>query len=376
MGLARWSMPPEPRFVRANVPPAPSSAVGILTFHRCINYGSYWQARCLAEGLASQGYRTTLLEHRSARVDRAEWRCALQPQLPVATNRQDHPLFKRKIRKFFEAFEQLPLSAPFSLDQPAAPFDFDLILVGSDEVWNLKHPWYGGCPLFFGEGLQGGRLAAYAASFGNLTVARLDEHWVERLRQFTHLSVRDLNSRHILRKALGIDPVVVLDPCLLFPDVIASAKPERDFGSYAVVYGHSFPSWLQNAVRAWANDRGIALVSVGYGNDWVGEQWIDAGPDSFAGAIAGAEAVITNFFHGCVFSLVNEKPFVCVLSDYRANKVRDLAATVGAGHHIIDEAAPAAQLRASLDEPLDATMPHRIGDLRHRSMAYLHHVLA
>ncbi len=25
--------------------------VGVLTFHRCINYGSYWQARCLVEGL-------------------------------------------------------------------------------------------------------------------------------------------------------------------------------------------------------------------------------------------------------------------------------------------------------------------------------------
>ena len=376
MGSARWSTSPGSRRVPAGVPRGPSDTVGILTFHRCINYGSYWQARCLAEGLHSLGLRAVLLEHRSARVDRKEWRCALQPQLPVATGREDHPLFRKKIRKFFEAFEQLPLSAPFPLDQPAAISDFDLVLVGSDEVWNLKHPWYGGYPLFFGEGLPGRRLAAYAASFGNLTVARLEDAWVERLQQFTHLSVRDFNSRRILRAALGVDPAVVLDPCLLFPDVIVPATPERELGPYAVVYGHSFPAWLQKAVRTWADNRGITLLSVGYRNDWVQEHWIDAGPDEFAGAIAGAEAVVTNFFHGCVFSLVNEKPFICALSDYRASKVRDLAASVGAERHIVDETTPTAQLRADLGEPLDPAVPRRIRDLHHRSIAYLHHVLA
>jgi hypothetical protein len=32
-------------------PASPIRRVGVLTFHRCINYGSYWQARCLVEGL-------------------------------------------------------------------------------------------------------------------------------------------------------------------------------------------------------------------------------------------------------------------------------------------------------------------------------------
>lgn len=374
MGLARWSMSPQPR-MPPDISPVRSAAIGILTFHRCINYGSYWQARCLCEGLHSLGSTAMLLEHRSARVDRAEWRCALQPQLPIATSGEDHVLFRRKMRKFFEAFEQLPLSAPFPVDRPEASPEVDLVLVGSDEVWNLKHPWYGGYPLFFGEGFTGRRLAAYAASFGNLTAARLDHVWAERLRRFSHVSVRDLNSRDILRKAPGIDPAVVLDPCLLFPNVVAAVKPQRDFGTYAVVYGHSFPAWLKIAVRNWANERGTKLLSIGYRNDWVEEHWIDAGPDAFASVMAGAKAVITNFFHGCVFSLLNEKPFACVLSDYRANKIRDLAATVGARRHVVDETTRPAQLRANLDEPLDPSVHRCICDLRHRSNAYLHDVL-
>jgi hypothetical protein len=35
--------------------PAARKKLGILTFHKCINFGSYWQARCLAEGLRARG---------------------------------------------------------------------------------------------------------------------------------------------------------------------------------------------------------------------------------------------------------------------------------------------------------------------------------
>ena len=37
--------------------------IGVLTFHRCINYGSYWQARCLVEGLRDRGFEAELLNH-------------------------------------------------------------------------------------------------------------------------------------------------------------------------------------------------------------------------------------------------------------------------------------------------------------------------
>ena len=166
--------------------------VGVLTFHRCINYGSYWQARCLVEGLNARGARAVLLEHRSARVDRAEWRCALRPNLPLPTRREDHPHYLRKIRKFFDAFGELPLSQPFALNEPRETEDYSAVVVGSDEVWNLTHPWYGGAALFYGEGLGAARLVSYAASFGNFSASRRAmEPWRQLLGRFTAISVRD-----------------------------------------------------------------------------------------------------------------------------------------------------------------------------------------
>ncbi|SMF41773.1 Polysaccharide pyruvyl transferase [Xaviernesmea oryzae] len=349
--------------------------VGILTFHRCINYGSYWQARCLAEGLASMGVEAVLLEHASDRVNRAEWRCALQPLLPAPTPAEDYPLYRAKIRKFFGSFAALPLSSPFSLEDPAAMDDYPLVIVGSDEVWNLRHPWYGGYPLFYGEGLRCGRLASYAATFGNLASSERLEGWAEKLRGFSHISVRDLNSGRLIRDTLGFEPELVLDPCLQFPGAIVADTDGGREPDYVAVYGHSFPAWFRNAVRDWAKDRGYPLVSIGYRNDWADAQWIDAGPEEFAGFIAGARAVVTNFFHGCVFSLVNGKPFAGVLSDYRSSKIRDLTLTVGAGRHVMTEDMEPSHLDVILDNPLPAAVSQRISSLRHASSAYLSHVL-
>ena len=67
--------------------------IGVLTFHRCINYGSYWQARCLVDGLRGRGHDAVLLDHRSVRVNRAEWKCALSPLLPAPTPPSEYPLY-------------------------------------------------------------------------------------------------------------------------------------------------------------------------------------------------------------------------------------------------------------------------------------------
>jgi len=50
--------------------------VDVLTFHKCINYGSYWQAHCLVEHNRSRGHEAGLLDHGCRCVRRAEVRCA------------------------------------------------------------------------------------------------------------------------------------------------------------------------------------------------------------------------------------------------------------------------------------------------------------
>src|SRR3954454_17863142 len=92
--------------------------IGVLTFHRCINYGSYWQARCLAEGLQALEHDVEILDHYSRRINISEWKCAYRPLLPTPVPESDYPFYREKIKKFFSAFDKLPLSNRFSIDHP------------------------------------------------------------------------------------------------------------------------------------------------------------------------------------------------------------------------------------------------------------------
>ncbi|HEX8335027.1 MAG TPA: polysaccharide pyruvyl transferase family protein [Segetibacter sp.] len=351
--------------------------IGVLTFHRCINYGSYWQSRCLVEGLQAKGHNAEILDHQSRRVNYLEWKCAMQPVLPTAVPKADHPLYRKKIESFFKLFETLPLSPRFALDASEEMNEYDVVVVGSDEVWNLFHPWYSNCPLFYGDGIKAKSLISYAASFGNYPYTwGLGEEWANRLRNFEFISVRDENSQLIVKNALGIEPQMVLDPCLQFsvePDERNSHHWEKP---YLAVYGHNFSEFYINQVKQVAKEQNLPLISIGYRNDWADEQWIDADPHEFAHFIARSEGVVTNFFHGCVFALRNNKPFVCETSPYRDNKLRGLMAKISGEKHLVMEDTPSAIYQFCLTNPLDEKIREKIELLRHSSHEFLNLALA
>jgi hypothetical protein len=346
--------------------------IGILTFHRCINYGSYWQAKNLAEGLQARGYNATILDHNSKKVNIAEWKCAYQPTLPAPTLQSDWPLYRKKVKGFFKAFSSLPLSHPFPLEQPTEMGDYDVVIVGSDEVWNLLHPWYGKCPPFYGEGLQAQRLISYAASFGNYPASwPLDQDWANKLLSFDRISVRDELAQALVRNSTGIEAELVLDPCLVF-DVKPNTPQDKHFeGPYVAVYGHSFSEEFITSVQRYAKRKRIRTISIGYRNDWANEQWIDADPNDFFHFMTGSSCVATNFFHGCVFALKDRKPFVCETSPYRSNKIRSLMDIVGSGRHLADAGTDDTNIAELLSKPLDRNILDKIEGLRKSSRNYL-----
>jgi polysaccharide pyruvyl transferase len=356
--------------------PGMRKKIGVLTFHKCINYGSYWQARCLVEGLRAKGHDAELLDHDCRCVRRAEAKCALQPKLPERTPADELPRYRAKTRKFIDEIARLPLSRPFSLHEPEALGDYDAIVVGSDEVWNFRHPWYGSQPIFFGDGLKADRFISYAASFGNHSAwDGMHPSWARKLDRFSAISVRDENSWHLVNGGIHREPEMVLDPCLEFPEV-AKSDPEPGSDRYALVYGHGFPQWLKPLARSWAEARGMKLVSLGYSNDFADEQRINAGPADFVRLMAGASAVLTNFFHGCVFALLNGKPWVTAPSDYRSIKIPDLANLLGATHRIVDEQTGGPDFAELMEAPVQSEVVATIDEYRARSGAWLDAALA
>ena len=349
--------------------------VGVLTFHRCINHGAYWQARSLVEGLRAMGHDAVILDHRSWRVDMRELTWGLWPVSPDFIPPLDYLRYARKEWAFCRAISRLPRSRPFRLEQPAGMEHYDMVLVGSDEVWSPMHAWYGTCPIFYGEGVRTDSLAAYATSFGGHAASEgLDAVRAERLRSFDAISVRDENSRTIVREATGKDVPIVLDPCLQFPIRAAPLRhPPRE--PYVAVYGYRFSEPFARSVQAWARTQRLPIISIGYRNGWADQNWLTAGPDDFAHFMAGARAVATNFFHGCVFALRHAVPFVCEMLTDRSIKVQNLVASVGAERHLMTRESSMAAYDERLSQPLDTVIPRRLDELRVASAAYLESVL-
>jgi Polysaccharide pyruvyl transferase len=346
----------------------------VLTLHRCINYGTYWQVCHLVQALRSLGFDAVVIDHHSWRVNAVEWKCGFRPVLPTRAPPSDYLLYGWKMLKFFQAGATLPRSSRFALEEPARMEDFDLVVVGSDEVWNLQHPFYGGCPLFFGVGVKARRLISYAASFGNYSAnSGLERIWAERLKNFDSISVRDANSQEIIRRSLGFNAPLVLDPCLQFAD--ENCRPTGD-GGFVAVYGHNFSQDFRRKVRRWADSRGYPLVSIGYRNAWVDSQWIAAGPNDFRRFMSRARAVATNFFHGCVFALMNGRPFVTEVSPYRSNKIQGLMTMLDGLNHLVNGHTPAAVYDDCLDGPLKPKLFERLEQLREASRTYLKETLS
>jgi hypothetical protein len=350
--------------------------IGILTFHKCFNYGAYWQARCMVEGIQAMGHDAVILDHWSWSANIAEWKCGF---LPFRRNRRvlaDCAAYGRKLMAFERARNRLPLSRPFPLDRPENLDSYDMVVVGSDEVWNTKHAWYGGKGLFFGIGLRCAALVAHAASFGSHSSNEsLAPSLSNALRRFASITVRDMNSQAIVRNAIGLEPDIVLDPCLHF-----EPSPDTDGGvplqPYAVVYGVGFSPAFARCVADWARVKGIRLVSVGYRNDWADENRLFASPDDFVQLMRRAQAVATNYFHGCVFALRYARPFLCETTPYREIKIRDLLATLGADRHRFWQGDAEEACTQRLSEPLSQDILIRIQALRESSQAKLERTLA
>jgi hypothetical protein len=344
--------------------------IGILTFHRCVNYGAFWQVRCLSDFFLREGYEPQVLDYGGREFLLSEIRHALRPFRGAP--KTDVLRFTAKTLKCYRAQQSIRRTPGFSMRNPPDFSDFDLIVVGSDEVWNLSHPWLGKVPLFFGEKLAPKRLVSYAASFGNYPAAEgLPTQWIERLRRFDRISVRDHNSRELIERYVGVSPTLVLDPCLLAP-TLGDAIPVRvrQEAPYVLVYGNRFEPELVKATREHAKSRGLQVISVGYRNDWTDRSILTAGPHDFVRLVNNAEGVVTTYFHGCVFSLRCERPFVAQLSKYRANKVAGLLSAVKATHRIHD-ASHHEQVDTLLSTPVEPSVLAAITELRETSTRYL-----
>ena len=264
----------------------------------------------------------------------------------------------------------------------------DVLLIGSDEVFNClqKNPAVGFSPDLFGVDARAKAVSTYAASFGNTTldgllaagVADLVKGWLSRL---DAVSVRDKNSLSIIRNLTGrtdvtenVDPVLAYD----FHDIPSREVP---ISGYLVVYaykGRLAPREI-GAIRDYAARKRKKIVAIG-GYQPFADFTVQDSPFRILDYFHHADAVVTDTFHGTIFSVVSHARFGVFVREGHGSvygnseKLLDLLRRFGLENRLLD-------LGKGLDGVLDsdwdaAAVDAVVARERQNSMAYLARALS
>ena len=300
--------------------------VGILTFHRTLNYGAVLQCFALTEIVSNASCEASVIDYRSPIIEQRE----MKPRLFSRRNIKNlvglpFEMLMKCARRHSFSNSKIKVTALYSVKSGAdlAPQlqDLDSVIVGSDQVWNLGLT--GEDFQYFLPGSAEVKKNSYAASFGSKKVSQANKV-AECLRDFEHVGVREADGVKIARE-MGIDATQVLDPTLLLTSeqwcgVSSHTRklPER----YILAYAVNMKDDVVSRAKKIAAEYQIPLVYV-HSNDWApvagAKNIYTAGPDEFIALIRNAETVVTSSFHGTCFSIMMHKPFTVVMNQWKEN---------------------------------------------------------
>lgn len=200
--------------------------------------------------------------------------------------------------------------------------DFDVYVVGSDQVW--REAYVSNIDDYFLDFIpkkKNVRKIAYAASFGTL-VSPISNDKLCRCREnantFNAISVRESFSVQYMNDVFHIMPKHVLDPTFLlsvddYIDLIGFGNVNKAFYkdtvvSYILDSSNEIECFISELVEQMQFSH-VSLLNKHSSKLYSIQEWL-----SF---IYNASFMITDSFHGCVFSIIFNKPFVVIANQQR-----------------------------------------------------------
>lgn len=359
---------------------------------RVINYGSFLQAYALKQLLLQNGadevYFIDIEKGRELpgfeySKNQSKWHKLKRLLQIIFTGLlfqkiRDRKFTKRLKKSIEDCFPILELDKP-------APKEFDLVVIGSDEVFNCCQPAPWGYTLqLYGRVLNAKKVISYAGSFGHTRYEQLvqlgiDKEIGETMKTMAAISVRDQNSYDIVEKLTGIKVEIHLDPVLIYgyEKEIAERKvsyPEK----YMVVYSYQGRINDKKEIKeivSFAREQKLKLISIFCRYDWCDEAIIPETPFDVLGWFKGAEYVVTDTFHGTIFSIITGRKFVTLVRKTgritNGEKISSLLRLLGLEKRCVEE--DKKMLRSKLIDDIDwQDVDNALAECRKQSHMYLH----
>lgn len=307
---------------------------GILTYHNAHNYGAVLQAYALKKKIESLGidkvkiinYRNSAIEERynSRLKGNLSYKSLLHPKRMFNSLKfyikipSMQPTWKKQCIAFEMFINKYLLDGDvtsYDLDK-IKKSDFDILIVGSDQIWT---EWItdGLDPVYLLDFKTSANKVSYGAS---INIGKIPEECKEIFQRclgdFKYISVREESLKKSIEATLNMNAEKVLDPTLLLPsEFYEELIPEiNKKNKFVLAYFLSDDEELLKNARFTAKYLGVELKEIHfYKKNIYNPNYIaDADPGEFLWYIKNAEFVLTNSFHGTVFSIIFHKKFYSI----------------------------------------------------------------
>lgn len=324
--------------------------VGILTFHRAVNYGAVLQTYALQKTCESLGASVEIIDYRCDRVEKFYYKI-LSTKNTWKENIKNI-IFNKKQKARNTAFEQFrneylaqskyPCYTKKELNKIEKMYDE--FIVGSDQVWNYK--CIDGDATFLLDFVSDAKKKhSYAASLGKMTADEIEKmQFSQYLSEFNSISIREKEGIKLIQSLidgkvhLDVDPTLLLDK-----EDWLKASTYQESEDYLLVYSVNLPKKVMDAARMIAQEKKLKIVVITLENKYIAKNdECDAStcsPNEFLGYFANAEYVVTNSFHGTVFSIIFEKQFVTIQNSQKGldnSRLVTLLNNVGLESRLLD----------------------------------------
>lgn len=307
--------------------------IGIITLFDNGNYGSELQSLAMNDYLKSKGHDAVFIKVKAKNkflraiellIDRIRKTYILRKDSELFLYNKDResnqtkqrnisPDLRKKIHEFMAGrvtMERVPRCA-FPPKR-----DIDAFICGSDQVWSaLRIPL---APEFFLTKVPSSRKIAYAPSVGIDEMPKFFQNKAGKyIKDFKYLSVREDAAKEALKEKFGLNAVQVLDPTMLVGRAFWDSLLEKE-GKKKLSFDYIFCYFLGEVPDAVLSvierlSKGKKVIMLPYEEDSKRVSnglYQEVDPLDFVNLIKYADCVLTDSFHGSVFSVLYGKRFV------------------------------------------------------------------
>ncbi len=295
----------------------PSQKAYILAFQKATNYGALLQIYALKTILENFGLEVVVINYMPS------WMKVTLGNQPSLKSYVKRKVMNVTFGKFFKKLGLVKSPCRYNHSLAKNYNDGDYYFVGSDQVWNEKIIGQD-LAYFLDFAPPKAKKIAYAVSMGNNKLSSgFEKLTLPFISRFSAISGREkFVSGFVERNFSNVSVPVVVDPTLLLTmmdyDKIRNHKVYKN--KYIALYAAMHDDNLYKYAKCLSYKTGLPIVNLGYHFGGADIQEYIYGPENWLNRISSASYIITNSFHGTVFSVLYKKVFFVIPNQDVAHK--------------------------------------------------------